>query len=329
MGFMDWIIEKGKQAISFALKIDFTNPINSFRKQGGIIGKAQDLFCDTVDYFRYDQGFIATNLRVIDKGICTLFSLPIIGLEKASKFIYYKGGNFLGFSDEQLDKPIKKISDFVDDKIDKMMDYLDDKGWNVRFIGDFASVALHVLDYYSIGKLTRGATEKIRGIFNEGARRYKNRLIDQAKKMHDNNLRNVNQQYSHRQQINRQRYRENKALADAKRRIINEDYQKQKDKIRNMNVLKDPKYLNKILPKIIKDGLNDLFEFLKNTVLNLFWLIKEEYKSFWNNFWGGLSGKMGLYGFHTCPYGCGRPIPDAFKGCTELLQVFPDYFEKK
>ena len=157
------------------------------------------------------------------------------------------------------------------------MDYLDDKGWNVRFIGDFASVALHVLDYYSIGKLTRGATEKIRGVFNEGARSYKNRLIYQAKKMHDNNLRNVNQQYGHRQQINRQRYRENKALADAKRRIINEDYQKQKDKIRNMNVLKDPKYLNKILPKIIKDGLNDLFDFLKNTVLNLFWLIKEEY----------------------------------------------------
>jgi hypothetical protein len=32
------------------------------------------------------------------------------------------------------------------------------------------------------------------------------------------------------------------------------------------------------------------------------------------------------YGFHTCPYGFGRPKPDAFKGCTELLQAFPDYF---
>ena len=30
--------------------------------------------------------------------------------------------------------------------------------------------------------------------------------------------------------------------------------------------------------------------------------------------------------FHICPYGCGRSIPDDFKGCTELLKCYPNYF---
>ena len=31
-------------------------------------------------------------------------------------------------------------------------------------------------------------------------------------------------------------------------------------------------------------------------------------------------------GCHICPYGCGRQIPDGYKGCTELLQAKPNYF---
>ena len=31
-------------------------------------------------------------------------------------------------------------------------------------------------------------------------------------------------------------------------------------------------------------------------------------------------------GGHICPYGCGRMIPDGYKGCTELLQERPNYF---
>ena len=34
-------------------------------------------------------------------------------------------------------------------------------------------------------------------------------------------------------------------------------------------------------------------------------------------------------GEHTCPYGCGRNIPDNYKGCTELLKDFPNYFDNK
>ena len=29
---------------------------------------------------------------------------------------------------------------------------------------------------------------------------------------------------------------------------------------------------------------------------------------------------------HICPYGCGRQVPNEFKGCTELLQAKPNYY---
>ena len=32
-------------------------------------------------------------------------------------------------------------------------------------------------------------------------------------------------------------------------------------------------------------------------------------------------------GGHICPYGCGREIPDNYKGCTQLLRDYPDYFK--
>lgn len=36
--------------------------------------------------------------------------------------------------------------------------------------------------------------------------------------------------------------------------------------------------------------------------------------------------RMTYSGGHICPYGCGRLIPDEYKGCTELLQAKPNYF---
>ena len=41
------------------------------------------------------------------------------------------------------------------------------------------------------------------------------------------------------------------------------------------------------------------------------------------------NGIIGGGGEHTCPYGCGRKIPDNYKGCTELLKDFPNYFDNK
>ena len=45
------------------------------------------------------------------------------------------------------------------------------------------------------------------------------------------------------------------------------------------------------------------------------------------NYWDKKFGQ-GNFGTHTCPYGCGCPLPNSFYGCSELLAVFPDYFNK-
>ena len=40
------------------------------------------------------------------------------------------------------------------------------------------------------------------------------------------------------------------------------------------------------------------------------------------------SERFSAGGGHICPYGCGRIIPDNYKGCTELLKDDPQYFSK-
>ena len=45
---------------------------------------------------------------------------------------------------------------------------------------------------------------------------------------------------------------------------------------------------------------------------------------------GGITGSTiaeMMIGYHKCPYGCGRLIPNTYKGCTELLKDHPDYFK--
>ena len=40
----------------------------------------------------------------------------------------------------------------------------------------------------------------------------------------------------------------------------------------------------------------------------------------------GAGGEIENESTHICPYGCGRQVPNEFKGCTELLQARPNYY---
>ena len=51
--------------------------------------------------------------------------------------------------------------------------------------------------------------------------------------------------------------------------------------------------------------------------------IKEYDKIYYEEY---ASGGGPLPTTHICPYGCGRQIPDDYKGCTELLKDIPNYF---
>jgi len=289
---------------------------NAGKKILGGIRKAEDTFCDMVDYFRYDQGIIATTARAIDQAISTATSIPTYIVSGIIKGTYYGVGSLFGVTKEEMDVPIKIITDYASTKIEQGMNYLANKGINVRFIGDVCSVGMHFFDYYQVGKLSRGGLERIQGIFNESARRYKISKLNQAKQMRDLRNENIDNYLKRCQEKNNQLYKNNDKVINAVKKEIEEDYQKQRKQIKNLIPRKDPKFRERIFQAI----LNDFWKYLLNLLGNSGWLMKENFKNFINNWFG----KMG--GFHTCPYGCQRPIPDAFKGCTELLQVFPDYF---
>lgn len=306
MGFKDWFT-KAKNAV--------------------VIGcsKAADAFCDMVDYFRYDQGLIASTARAVDNGLSALFSIPGYLAASIIKGTYHGVGAFFGVSKEEMDKPFIIAGNYISSKIEQGMNFLAKKGVNVRFIGDLASVGLHFLEYIQIGKLSRNGLRKIQGIFNESARRYKINKLNFAKQMRDLRNENMDNYLKKCHEKNIELYNQNQQAVKAVKKAIEEDYQQQRKQIKNIIPIKDPKFREGILTTIInalKDGLIDYCKYLKGLGLNTAWLLKENFMNFLNN----LFGKMG--GFHTCPYGCGRPIPNAFKGCTELLEAFPDYFNK-
>ena len=65
-------------------------------------------------------------------------------------------------------------------------------------------------------------------------------------------------------------------------------------------ILNSPRFIDKRINSLVRDGGS--IEFLRESDVTC-------------------SG-----GEHICPYGCGRLIPDKYKGCTELLQAKPNYF---
>jgi hypothetical protein len=287
--------------------------------------KAADAFCDMVDYFRYDQGLIASTARAFDNGLSALLSIPGYLASSLIKGTYHGVGALFGVTEEEMDKPFIIAGNYINNKIEQGMNYLAKKGVNIRFISDLASCGLHILEYIQIGKLSRNGLRKIQGIFNESARRYKINKLNFAKQMRDLRNENMDNYLKKCHEKNIELYNQNQQAVKAVKKAIEEDYQQQRKQIKNIIPIKDPKFREGILTTIInalKDGLIDYLKYLKGLGLNTAWLLKENFMNFLNN----LFGKMG--GFHTCPYGCGRPIPNAFKGCTELLEAFPDYFNK-
>lgn len=295
---------------------------NKVSKVVGVIRKAEDFFCDAVDYLRYDQGLIATTLRAADTIVCTLASPAMTLVGVVAKVSYYGTGHLLGLTKEQLDEPFEKVSNAIGNLNDKVMNYLANKGVNVRFLGDLASTVLHIIDYRDVGKLTRTGLNKVNGIYNEGARRYKNKLLKKAEQEKNKGINKINRNLKELQKKNYEKYKQNKQMAKARKDAIKEDYRRQKEEIRRKRPLMNQKFRQNFR-SLIMDELFGYFKYLGRLSYNSLWLLKENFMNYLSNF----LGDMGNYGFHTCPYGCQRQIPNAFRGCTELLQAIPDYFE--
>ena len=260
--------------------------------------------CEIADYIRYDDGLVAAAIRTIDKAACSVAAPVINATQEVARNTYYYGGRLLGKSDEEMQQSLDKIDDTFSTKYDQIIDKLSTINYSGRFFGDIALSFSHVIAYANITSLSDEGLARIQGFNDEAARRYN------QNKNKNNNISPDNPKWD---EMNKQRAKSNRALDKAKRDAMKDDIRKNRDKEKNR--------ISTIFP--IAGGwiLGKLFDYFWRLIKNSFWLMGRDFKNYWKEKFGG-----GGYGFHTCPYGCGRPIPDAFKGCTELLQAFPDYF---
>ena len=287
---------------------NYEDLIEAIKKEGSLIRLAERNISETFDFFRYDDGVTASSFRTFGTVICAIVS-PIVNVSKnMCKQVYYGANHLLGKSDEQIEKSLDKLSQSYEKAKDKLIDKMIEKGMNVRFINDIVSPFKTVIDYYNIGSLSDEELERYLGFDHEKAFRYKNN----DKKEIEQNKNRVPLEFSdpeRAKQLNIQKFKDKQALDKAKDKIIKESAKKQKNNNKGNNGPIFP--FGKIFP---------LF-FLGNLFRNSFKILTDIFGNFWNKKFGD-----GNYGFHVCPYGCGRPIPNAFKGCTELLQAYPNYF---
>ena len=268
----------------------------------------QNSVSDTADFIRYDDGLGATGLRIgIEVG--STVTAPFIDLTKnTGKNIIYGIGYALGKTNEEMDQSLEKFSDNFSTKYDQAIDKLAGWGFSGRFLGDIGSAFSQVINYYNISNLSQEGLERVQGLQNEAARRYNENRMKQEKSGHpDQYIDNPEKWREH----NNERLKFNRALEKAKQKAMKDDLKKNKGK-------KNP---HSIFPSF-GEIFGNLIGYFKRLFGNFWWLMKNDIMNYWKNRFGN-----GDYGFHTCPYGCGRPIPNSFKGCTELLAVFPDYFK--
>ena len=277
------IKKEGELEIEFALTVPYT------------IRGWEDSLCDAADFIKYDNGLVATSLRIAGAVVCSFTAPFVYAVKSVAAISYYSSGYAMGRTKEEMDKYMKKMGDEFSSKYDKALEYLANGGYNARFLGDVGAAFGTVINYYNFASLSDEGFERVQGLQNEAARRYNER----KKRPGGNEYIKPNQKKW--KEDNNERFRFNRGLEKAKQKAIEDDLNKNKDKINN---------------------LGRLFGFVACLFGCLWWIMKKNFMNYLKNKFGN-----GDYGFHTCPYGCGRPIPNSFKGCTELLSVFPDYFK--
>lgn len=278
--------------------------------------EAEDDFCDAIDYVIYDDGLIATSARSVGDIGCTLISPAVDEVKTAAKIPAYGVGTVMGKNKDQIDDYAQRVNDAIDGVMNKFMDNIEKNNFNVVFIGYFASALSHAIDHGCYNHLSKEGLERVQGINNEAARRYKNKS---SQKNQNQNYDNLDDILNNMNKRNRERYREHKSVEDAIKKVIKED-QKKNQSQRNNNANGNN---NSIFPDWLKYFMDPLFAYFSGMLSNLFRRLKYNFMNYWDKRFG-----QGNFGTHTCPYGCGRPIPNSFYGCSELLAVFPDYFNK-
>ena len=319
-------LREGKESLTY-IRFNVKNKID----------KAENTFCDVCDFFRYDDGLIANTARLIDNAVGTLVSIPVELCSLSFKLSFYGAGKAFGVSKQKLDQSLEIVSDYIDDGMDKSMQYLAQKGFNTRFINDVIATVLHLMDYSSFLH-TNSALKQLRSIDKIAKLEYKKIIKSSNYQNMQTNIKRIDKELKalpkesdkwkktkllrerlhYQRTINEQLMKNYRKVSQAGKDIKKADFKRKMDAINNKQpTLEDSSYRRILLSELSKCASHLLnraysfFDFAKDTFLD--YLSKKT--------------SSGLpYGTHTCPYGCGRPIPDAFPGCIELLHAFPNYF---
>lgn len=284
------------------------------KKEGSLVRLAEKNISDIFDYVRYDDGTTCSLLRAVGTVACAIVS-PIVNIPKnMCKQVYYGINSLLGKSEEEIEKSLDDMSRSYEKAKEKLIDKMIDAGLNVRFINDIVSPFKTVIDYYNIASLSPEELDRYLAFDREKAFRYKN---NEKRELEKNKNREPLEftDPARAQQLNNQKLKDKLALDKAKDNLLNESAKKRKNKNNSKNNQGSNGW---IFPFGI---IFPLFSFLGNLFRNTFGILRDIFGNFWNKKFGD-----GNYGFHICPYGCQRPIPNAFYGCTELLQAYPNYF---
>ena len=277
------------------------------KKTGNAFRAFQLSISEARDFIRYDDGLGATALRTVFGAGCTALA-PIAALVvDSAKLSYYGAGYALGKTREEMDQSLEKMGDAFSTQYDNMIDKLASWGPSGRLLDDIGGSLSVIINYYNLANLSNEGLERVQGLQNEAARRYNKEKKEREGKNE-----------SPKDALNPEKWRKNdkeklkfnRALDKAKKKAIKDDLKKNKDKKPPFN-----------FPFFGGGFLGGLFAFFHGLLGSFLWITMNNAMNYWKNKFGN-----GGYGFHTCPYGCGRPIPDSFKGCTELLAAFPDYF---
>ena len=225
----------------------------------------------------------------------------------SAKLSYYGSGYILGRTKEEMEQSLDKMGDEFSTQYDRMIDKIAEWGPSGRLLDDIGSSLSVIINYYNLANLSNEGLERVQGLQNEAARRYnKEKQNREGKNESPKDALNPDNWRKN----NNERLKFNRALDKAKQNAIKEDLKKNKDKKPPIN-----------FPFLGGGFFGGLFVFFSGLLASFWWLTMNNIMNYLKNRFGN-----GGYGFHTCPYGCGRPIPDSFRGCTELLAVFPDYF---
>ena len=122
---------------------------------------------------------------------------PMIDVAKIdSKISYYGVGTLMGKNKDQMNKYIERVDNAIEGIIDKFMNKLEENKFNFAFIGYFVSALSHEINHNCYNHLSKEGLERIEGINNEAARRYKNNLNNDNQNQNnvniDDKLKNIN-----------------------------------------------------------------------------------------------------------------------------------------